>query len=141
MISDKFGSKLDWKSKIWFFNFLNVYVSWIEQDKIVISQVSPAKFRYFADQNGPKGALHEDKFWHFSNTKMNITDSWSSKSKWKKWGHLSSLLFFFLSYSPNIAHFFANLCWPLKKFKSIKVICLYPSERPHNALLENSAFL
>ena len=34
---------------------LNVYVSWIEWDKILISQLSPPKFRYFADQYGPKG--------------------------------------------------------------------------------------
>ena len=33
----------------WFFIFLNVYVSWIEQDKILISQLSPPKFRYFID--------------------------------------------------------------------------------------------
>ena len=48
-------SQLDRKSKTWFFIFLNVYVSWIERDKILISQLSPPKFRYFADQNGPKG--------------------------------------------------------------------------------------
>ena len=36
--SDKFGFQLDWKSKTWFFTFLNVYVSWIERDKILISQ-------------------------------------------------------------------------------------------------------
>ena len=54
---DHFGiySQLDRKSKTWFFIFLNVYVSWIELDKILISQLSPPKFRYFADQNGPKG--------------------------------------------------------------------------------------
>ena len=48
-------SQLDRKSKTWFFIFLNVYVSWIERDKILISQLSPPKLRYFADQNGPKG--------------------------------------------------------------------------------------
>ena len=42
-------SQLDRKSKIWFFIFLSVYVSWIEQDKILISKVSPPKFRYFID--------------------------------------------------------------------------------------------
>ena len=42
-------SQLDRKSKTWFFIFLNVYVSWIEQDKILISKVSPPKFRYFID--------------------------------------------------------------------------------------------
>ena len=42
-------SQLDRKSKIWFFIFLSVYVSWIEQDKILISKVSLPKFRYFID--------------------------------------------------------------------------------------------
>ena len=44
MRSDKFGSQL-----------LNVYVSWIERGKILISQLSLPKFRYFTDQNGRKG--------------------------------------------------------------------------------------
>ena len=30
--SEKFGSQLDWKSKTWFFTFLNVYVSWSRQN-------------------------------------------------------------------------------------------------------------
>ena len=45
-------SQLDRKSKTWFFTFLCVYVCWIKRDKILISQLSPPKFRYFADQNG-----------------------------------------------------------------------------------------
>ena len=59
-------SQLDRKSKTWFFIFLNVYVSWIEQDKILISQLSPPKFRYFADQNGPKG---DPRKWILTNFK------------------------------------------------------------------------
>ena len=59
MGSDKFGSQLDRKSKTFFFIFLNVYVSWNEWDKIMISQLSPAKFRYFSDQSGPKGDFME----------------------------------------------------------------------------------
>ena len=47
--------QLDRKSKTWFFTFLNVYVSWIKQGKILISQFSPSKFRCFADQNRSKG--------------------------------------------------------------------------------------
>ena len=46
--------QLDGRSKTWFFIFLNVYVSWIGRDKILITQLSSPKFRYFADQNGPK---------------------------------------------------------------------------------------
>ena len=48
-------SQLDRKSKTWFFIFFDVYVSWIKRNKMLISQLSPPKFRYFADQNGPKG--------------------------------------------------------------------------------------
>ena len=49
------NSQFDRRSKTWFFNSFIVYVFWIEQDKILISQLSPLKFRCFADQNGPKG--------------------------------------------------------------------------------------
>ena len=42
-------SQLDRKSKIWYFIFVNVYVCRIEQKKILISQLSPPKFRYFID--------------------------------------------------------------------------------------------
>ena len=54
---ENFGiySQLDRKSKTWFFTFLNVYVSWTEQGKILISQLSLQKYRFFADQNGPNG--------------------------------------------------------------------------------------
>ena len=45
-------SRLDRESKTWFFTFLNVYIFWIERGKILISQLSPQKIRYFADQRG-----------------------------------------------------------------------------------------
>ena len=35
---------------------------------------TPQKLRYFADQNGQKEGPHENEFWQFSNTKMNIAD-------------------------------------------------------------------
>ena len=41
------------------------------------------KLRYFTDQNGPKGGLHENEFWVFSNSEMNITNSHIGKSRWK----------------------------------------------------------
>ena len=63
---DNFGSQLDRKSKTWFFTFLNVYISWIKREKVLISQLSPLKFRYFADQNEPKGEPYESEFWQFS---------------------------------------------------------------------------
>ena len=37
-------------------------LSSIEQDKILISQHSPPKFRNFADQDGPKRRPHENDF-------------------------------------------------------------------------------
>ena len=33
------------------------------------------KLRYFTDQNGPKGGPHENEFWVFSNSEMNVTNS------------------------------------------------------------------
>ena len=68
---ENFGiySQLDRKSKTLFFTFLNVYVFWIERDKILISQLSPSKFRCFADQDGQKWGSHENEFWQFSNAK------------------------------------------------------------------------
>ena len=45
-----------------FFTFINVYIFYIEQDKILISQLSPPKFRYIADQNRPKRGPHENEF-------------------------------------------------------------------------------
>ena len=70
-------------NSIGFFTFLDVYLFWIEPEKILIPQLSLPKFRYFADQNGPKG-----------------------ETPWKsiliilklKWGHLSSFHVSLLSY-------------------------------------------
>ena len=42
------------KKRTWFFTFVNGYVFWIEQEKILISQLTPPKFSYLADQNGRK---------------------------------------------------------------------------------------
>ena len=92
-------SQLDRRSKSWYFTFLNVYVSWIEWDKILISQLSPPKFMYFADQNGiTQVGSHENEFWQFSNTRMNITNR--AQKVDEKWRHLSHFLFSFLSYDP-----------------------------------------
>ena len=49
----------------WFFTFLDVYLSWIKQEEILISQLLPSKFRYYADQNGPKGDLRKTNFDNF----------------------------------------------------------------------------
>ena len=63
---NKFGSQLDRKSKnCFFFTFLNVYVSRIKRNKILISQLSCPKFRYFTDQDGPRGGLMKMNFDNF----------------------------------------------------------------------------
>ena len=75
--SEHFGihSQLNRESKTCFCIFLSVYVSWIERDKNLISQLSPSKFRYFADQNGPKVDPIKMNFWQVSNAKMRFLDS------------------------------------------------------------------
>ena len=94
-------SKLDRKSKTWFFTFLIVYVSWIERDKIPISQLSPPKFRYFSDQNGTKGGDHlKMNFGNFHIEKWIPQTFRAQKIDEKKWDHLSSFFFCFLSYGP-----------------------------------------
>ena len=132
MRSDNFGSQLHWKSKIWIFAFLNVYISWIEQDKILISQLSPPKFRYFTDQNGPKGGPHENEFW----SQIEL------KKEMKKWGHLPSFLFSFwvmVLKLPKIVHFLQICADFSKKSKSIKSN-LFIHIRLDHALSENSMF-
>ena len=53
------------KVKPGFLLSLNMYFSWIEWDKILISKLSPLKFRYLADQNGPKGEPGKMNFDNF----------------------------------------------------------------------------
>ena len=74
---ERFGiySQLDRKSKTWFFIFLNVYVSWIEQDKILIWQLSPPKFRYFADQTGLKEDPMKMNFDNFQMQKLRFLNN------------------------------------------------------------------
>ena len=74
---ENFGiySQLNSKRKTCFFTFLNVYISWIKRGKILISpQPSPAKFKYFVDQNGKWGP-YENEFWQFSSTKTSFLNS------------------------------------------------------------------
>ena len=99
-----------------------------------------SKLRYFTKQNGPKGGPRENEFWLFSNTKMNVTNSSSGKSRWKKWGHLSSFHVSFVSYGPKIVKkvHFLQLCADLsKKSKSIKATYIYASESSPSTLSEN----
>ena len=123
------------KVKRVFFAFFNVYVSWIERDKILILQLSPPKFTYFANQNEAKGGggdrgPHENEFWQFSNAKMNITNRAPKVDE--KDGFIC-LVSFFASWVmvlklSKILHFL-QICTDLsKKSKSIKAIYLYPSD-------------
>ena len=85
---ENFGiySQLDRKSKTWFFTFLNVYFSWIERDKILISHLLPPKFKHFSDQNGPKGSSWK---WilTFFKCKNEAPKQLGLKKKMKKWSH------------------------------------------------------
>ena len=96
----------------------------------------------FADQNRPKGGPHENEFWQFSITKMNIT-VWAQKADEKN--EVICLVSLFVSWVivlklPKMVHFLQNCAELSKKSKSIKAIYLYPSERSHHALSENSMF-
>ena len=44
-------------------------------DELSESVVSGQKLRYFTDRNEPKGEPHENEFWVFSNSEMNVTNS------------------------------------------------------------------
>ena len=144
MRSDKFGSQLERKSKTRFFTFLYVYVSWIKQDKIkiLISQLTPAKFRYFADQNGQRRTQWKSilAIFKYKNKYQTVRAQKVDETNGVIW-----LISFFLSWVmalklPKIVHFF-HICANLsKKPKYIKAIHFYPSERPHHALSENSIF-
>ena len=118
---ENFGiySQLDRKSKTWFFTFPNVYVSWMEHDKILISQISPPKSRCFADQSRPKREPHENEQLGF-------------EKRMKKMGLLVSFSYFILElWSLNyqkllfFLQFFADVS---KKFKAAVAIYVYASE-------------
>ena len=96
--------------------------------------------RYFTDQNGPKRGPYENEFWVFSNTKMNVTNIDSGKSRWKN-GVIclasmfpSEVMVLKLSKKVHFLEFCADLS---KKSKSVKAIYIYASERSCYALPEN----
>ena len=141
--SGKFRSQLDRKSKTCFFTFLNVYVSWIEWDKILISQLTPLNFRYFADQNE----------WQKNPMKINFDNfqiqKWISQTvraqKADEENRVICVISFFSSWVmvlklPKIVHFFQIFADLIKKPKSIEAIYFYLSERPHHTLSWNSIF-
>ena len=85
-------------------------VSCIKRNKILISQISPLKFRYFTDQNKPKEGSHENEFWKFSNTKMNNTLRAENVDEKNVVIGLVSFFPSWVKIAQNSA-FFANLCW------------------------------
>ena len=98
------------------------------------------KLKYFTDQNGPNGGPHQNKFWLFSNKKMNVTNSLSGKSRWKNWNHLPSFMFPSWVMVCNLSKkvHFLQFCSDLsKKSKSVGAIYIYVSESSHYTLLEN----
>ena len=78
MRSDKFGSQLERKSKNWLFTFL-CFLNQTRQNSDLTTYTS--KIQVFCRPELTKGGPHKKEFWQFLNTKMNITDSQSSKSR------------------------------------------------------------
>ena len=122
--SENFGiySQLDRTSKTWFFSFPNLYFSRIKRDKILISQLSPPKIRYFTNQNGPKGEPHENEIWQLSNAKMG-SFVWFSCLRPELWPLNLSFL-----------QFFANVS---KKPKAVTAIYVYVSKSSRFTFSEN----
>ena len=122
--SENFGiySQLDRTSKTWFFSFPNLYFSRIKRGKILISQLSPPKIRYFTNQNGPKGEPHENEIWQLSNAKMG-SFVWFSCLRPELWPLNLSFL-----------QFFANVS---KKPKAVTAIYVYVSKSSRFTFSEN----
>ena len=65
-------------------------------NKIMTTCEQCIKLRHFTDHNGSKGGPHENEFWPFSNTKMNVTNRVEKVDE--KWGRLSNFQVSFRSY-------------------------------------------
>ena len=50
------------KADMQLFCFFLIFLDFFTLSKIMISRFSPPKYRYFTDQNGQKGGLHEKEF-------------------------------------------------------------------------------
>ena len=90
------------------FYFLNVYVSWIQWEKILISQLTPPKFRYFAYQNGWKEDPMKLNFGNFQIQKWISQTIRAEKVDEKNW--VICLISIFFSWVlvlklPKIVHF------------------------------------
>ena len=100
--SENFGiySKLDRKSKHSSCIFLNVYVSWIERDKILISQLSPLNSGILQTKMGQKGYPMKMNFDKFQIQKWVSLTVRARKADEKMGDHLSGFHASFLSYGP-----------------------------------------
>ena len=131
MRSEKIGFQLNWKSKTWIFTFLNVYVSWIERGRTLISQ--PTRM----DQRGNPKKMNFDIF-----EKQKWISQLQLKTYIKKWGQLTSFFFSFLMVMvlklPKIVPFLQISADLSKISKSFKAIYLYPYEWLHHALSKRS---
>ena len=120
-----------------------MYVSWIEQDKILNPQLWPPKFRCFADQNRPNG----------DTIKMNIDNfqmqKWGSYTfrarKADKKMELLVLFSYFVhelwSLNCQKLSFFQIFADVSKKFKVTIAIYVYTSESSRFALLKMALLL
>ena len=71
----KMGIWLRWVDKtIWSFTNLRVFLFLENCDELSEWVAFGQKLRYFTDQKGPKGGPHENEFWVFSNSEMNVTN-------------------------------------------------------------------
>ena len=120
-----------------------MYVSWIKRYKNLISQLSPPKFRYFEDQNRPKGDPWK---WILTNSKCKneVPNQLGLERQMKKIG--SSILLSYLrcglrSLNCQKLRRFCNFLLILAKILDCSSnLCIYIyiwMERSHFALLEN----
>ena len=59
-------------------------------------------------EHNARGGIHGNKFGRYWNPKMKYTNGYSSKSRWKKWGHLSSYHVYSWSYVKNDSFFVSS---------------------------------
>ena len=109
-----------------------MYISWIERDKILISQLSPQKFRYFPGG----GDSEKNEFCQFSNAKMSFLNR--TRKADEKTGivclvfmSLSWVMFLKLSKMWLFLQFFADV---MKKSKAVIAIYVYASKSSRFAL-------
>ena len=143
MRSDKFDSQLDRKVKPG--SLLSLMCMFPESNKTkfwspIFHLQNSGTLQTRMDQCGRR---HENEFWQFSNTKVNIREQLELKDKIKN--GVSCLVSFFPSWVmvlklPKIVHFCTTCVDLSKKSKSINAIYLYPPKILHHALSENSIF-